>query len=411
MILADEAQLPIDPTADAPPRPCDCGNADLRPDTDVMDTWATSSVSPQIAGQMFADPALYARLFPMQLRPQAHDIIRTWAFYTIVKSLFHFEKIPWGTVMISGHALDPSGRKFSKSKGNAAVMPTQLTERHGADAVRYWACDGGLGADQPLNEEAMRQGARLITKLWNASRFIASHLPEQIENAELRIEKDRAAHSQFSIFNSQFLLPTDRALLSWLQRLIARSTASFRAYDYAAAKEATERFFWGTLCDNYLEWVKGRLYDGSGQERRAAQLALAYTLLALLKLLAPIMPHITEEIYQQLFAQQEGAASIHISAWPQADETLIDPQSERTGEALLALTAGVRRWKSARKLGPGAQIAQLKVAAADQELLAALRAAEADLRSVSRAREIYFAAEAGDGSEELAPGLWISVEA
>src|SRR5262249_40207710 len=112
----------------------------------------------------------------MQLRPQAHDIIRTWAFYTIAKSLFHFGQIPWDTVMISGHALDPSGRKFSKSKGNAAVMPTQLTERHGADAVRYWACDGSLGADQPLNEEAMRQGARLITKLWNASRFVASQL-------------------------------------------------------------------------------------------------------------------------------------------------------------------------------------------------------------------------------------------
>ena len=409
MIMADEAQLPVDPTTDAPPRACGCGSADLRPDTDVMDTWATSSVSPQIAAQMFADPALYARLFPMQLRPQAHDIIRTWAFYTIAKSLFHFGQLPWDTVMISGHALDPSGRKFSKSKGNAAVMPTELTGRHGADAVRYWACDGGLGADQPLNEEAMRQGARLITKLWNASRFIASHLPDKIENAELRIEKDGATHSQFLILNSQFLLPTDRALLSWLQRLIARSTASFRAYDYTAAKEATERFFWGTLCDNYLEWVKGRLYDGSGEERRAAQLALSHTLLAVLKLLAPIMPHITEEIYQQLFARQEGAGSIHVSAWPQADEALIDAQAERAGEALLALTAGVRRWKSARKLGLGAEIARLTVAAADEGLLAALRTAETDLRSVTRAREIAFAAAPGEGFEEAATGLWMEV--
>ena len=207
------------------------------------------------------------------------------------------------------------------------------------------------------------------------------------------------------------MLPTDRALLSWLQRLIARSTASFRAYDYTAAKEATERFFWGTLCDNYLEWVKGRLYDGSGEERRAAQLALSQTLLAILKLLAPIMPHITEEIYQQLFARQGGAISIHVSAWPQADEALLDPQAERAGEALLALTAGVRRWKSARKLGLGAEIAGLTVAAADEELLAALRTAEADLRSVTRAREISFAAEAGAGFEELAPGLWALIEA
>jgi valyl-tRNA synthetase len=411
MILADEAQLPIDPTSDTPPRPCDCGSAELRPDTDVMDTWATSSVSPQIAAQMFADPALYARLFPMRLRPQAHDIIRTWAFYTIAKSLFHFGQIPWDTVMISGHALDPSGRKFSKSKGNAAVMPTELSERHGADAVRYWACDGSLGADQPLNEEAMRQGARLVTKLWNASRFIASHMPEKIENEEWSMKKDLASTTPFSILHSSFFLPTDRALLSWLQRLITRSTASFHAYDYTAAKEATERFFWGTLCDNYLEWVKSRLYDGSGEERRAAQLALSHTLLAVLKLLAPIMPHITEEIYQHLFAQQEGAGSIHLSAWPQADESLIDSQAERAGEALLALTAGVRRWKSERKLGLGAEIARLTVAAADAGLLAALRGAETDLRSVTRARAIGFAPQAGDGFAELAPGLRIRVEA
>ncbi|HEX5691899.1 MAG TPA: class I tRNA ligase family protein, partial [Roseiflexaceae bacterium] len=172
-IFADEAQLPVDPTVDMPPRACECGNAELQPDEDVMDTWATSSVSPQIAGQMFEEPELYARLFPMQLRPQAHDIIRTWAFYTIAKSLFHFGTLPWETVMISGHALDPSGRKFSKSKGNAAVMPTALVERHGADAVRYWACRATLGGDQPLSEETMRQGKRLVTKLWNAGKLCA----------------------------------------------------------------------------------------------------------------------------------------------------------------------------------------------------------------------------------------------
>jgi valyl-tRNA synthetase len=202
----------------------------------------------------------------------------------------------------------------------------------------------------------------------------------------------------------------DRALLSWLQRLIARTTASFRAYDYTAAKEATERFFWGTLCDNYLEWVKARLYDGGGEERHAAQLALAHTLLAVLKLLAPIMPHITEEIYQQLFARQDGAGSIHVSAWPQADESLIDAQAERAGEALMALTVGVRRWKSSRKLGLGAEIARLRVAAEDEELLAMLRTAETDLRSVTRAREIAFVVAPGEAFEEAATGLWIEVE-
>src|SRR5262249_15911421 len=148
----------------------------------------------------------------MQLRPQAHDIIRTWAFYTIAKSLFHFGQIPWDTVMISGHALDPSGRKFSKSKGNAAVMPTELAERHGADAIRYWACDGSLGADQPLNEEAMRQGSRLITKLWNASRFVGSHL-DATEIRDWRLE--RAPTDPHSLISNLQL--ADRALLSWLQ--------------------------------------------------------------------------------------------------------------------------------------------------------------------------------------------------
>ncbi len=177
-ILAEESQLPVDPTTDAPPRACDCGNADLRPEEDVMDTWATSSVSPQIAAQMFENPELYKRLFPMQLRPQAHDIIRTWAFDTIVKSLFHFGQIPWATLAISGHALAPSGNKFSKSKGNAKLSPEDLIERHSADAVRYWACGGALGADQLLSEEAMRQGSRLVTKLWNASRFIAVQIAD-----------------------------------------------------------------------------------------------------------------------------------------------------------------------------------------------------------------------------------------
>jgi valyl-tRNA synthetase len=410
VVLADESQLPIDPTIDAPPRACACGNADLRPDADVMDTWATSSVSPQIAAQMFENPELYRRLFPMQLRPQAQDIIRTWAFDTIAKSLFHFGQIPWETIAISGHALDPSGRKFSKSKGNALVVPMALIERHSADAVRYWACGGALGADQLLNEEMMRQGSRLITKLWNASRFIASHLSEEIENAELKIEKD-ATGAQFSILNSQFSILADRALLSWLQRLITRATASFHAYDYVAARDATERFFWGTLCDNYLEWVKGRLYDGSGEERRAAQHALAHTLPAILKLLAPIMPHITEEIYQQLFAGLAGERSIHRSAWPLADEALIDPEAERAGEALLALTASVRRFKSARRIGLGAEMARLTIAIDDEQIRAALEGATTDLHSVTRAREITFTAAKGDGFEEAAAGLWVQVEA
>lgn len=268
VVLASEAQLPIDPSDAAPPRACDCGNTNLRPDADVMDTWATSSVSPQIAalrwediaGQRQAEPigerARATALRPMQLRPQAHDIIRTWAFYTIVKSHYHFGALPWETLMISGHGLDPSGRSIHKSLGNAPIAPGALIARHGADAVRYWTCNGSVGADQSIDEATMKQGARLITKLWNAARFIEL----QIEDCGLRIDE---TNLQSESYNLQW---SDRALLSWLQQLVARATASFRAYEYAAALEATERFFWNTFCDNYLEWAKGRLYDGSPAE-------------------------------------------------------------------------------------------------------------------------------------------------
>ncbi len=392
VVLADESQLPVDPTQTAPSHSCACGNTDLRPDPDVMDTWATSSVSPQIAGQMLDNPALFERLFPMQLRPQAHDIIRTWAFYTIAKSHFHFGTMPWKTLMISGHALAPAGGKISKSKSNSAVDPIALIERYGADAMRYWACSGSIGADQQVDETLMKQGARLVTKLWNASRFIGL----QIADCRLQIDFDNLHWS-------------DRFLLSSLQRLVAQTTKQFRAYDYAAALEATERFFWGMLCDNYLEWVKGRLYDGTGVERAAAQWTLHRTLLTLLKLLAPIMPHITEEIYQQLFAEHDGWRSIHLSAWPVPDDSLLDPGAERVGAALLALTTAARRWKTARQLSLGAELAQIIIATNDDALRTMLEQCATDMQSVTRARELSFVVEASDGFEEVAKGLWMRV--
>jgi len=357
----------------------------------------------------------------MQMRPQAHDNIRVWAFYTIVKSHYHFGTIPWETLMISGHGLDPSGHKISKSRGNASSGPEALIERYGADPVRYWACGGALGADRPINEDEMRQGARLVTKLWNASRFIASHL--ELADDERRKTKDESQHidnapSSF-VLRPSSPLPADRALLSWLQRLIARATERFQSYEYAAACEATERFFWGTLCDNYLEWVKGRLYDGSHQERSAARSALYQTLLTILKLFAPILPHVTEEIYQQLYggssASTNGAAatfhSIHTSAWPQANPALIDEQAERAGAALLAITSGARRFKSVRKLGLGAELAGLTMAVENEDIRQALEQSRADIRSVTRAREITFAAQPDERFEELEPGMWLLIDA
>jgi valyl-tRNA synthetase len=406
--LADEAQLPVDPAADPPPRACPCGADDLRPDADVMDTWATSSLTPQIAAGLLADPALYGRLFPMQLRPQAHDIIRTWTFYTIVKAHFHFGALPWATVMLSGHALDPAGRKLSKSKGNAPLTPDALVARHGADAVRYWACRAALGSDQPLSEETMRQGRRLVAKLWSAGRlFEMQHAEGSMQQGGASTARAEEPRSTFSVPYAALFI-TDRWLLSVLHGAIAEATARWEAYDYAGALEIAERFFWGTFCDQYLELVKGRVYDGAGAERESALATLALAFEALLKLLAPVMPHVTEELFGQLFP---GRGSIHTAPWPAADAALRDGRAEAAGAALVAIAGAARRHKTARGRSLGAPLAALTLACADPALRADLQAAAGDIAAVSRAAALTWVDGPDDGFEQLAPGLWLGIEA
>ena len=424
-LLADESQLPIDPANALPPGPCpQCGSNDLAPDEDVMDTWMTSSLSPQIAGQLFEAPELYARLFPMALRPQAHDIIRTWAFYTIVKSYYHFGTLPWQSVMISGHVLTATGEKQSKSKLNAASDPTSVIPRFGADAVRYWACDGALGGDLVLSEERMRDGQRLIAKLWSAARFAHGVLrtdERRTTNDQRRMTNDgsttlssesagtnESAAQPFSILNSQFSIPTDRALLSKLAALIEAATALYERYDYAGAKALAERFFWADLCDSYLELAKGRLYGPDGQQRAAAQHALATALLAVLKLLAPILPHITEELHARLFGEDGG--SIHTADWPAPRPEWRDEAAEHAWDATLATTVAARRFKTARKQGMGTPLAHLSLTTSDEGLAALLRASADDIISATRAGALRVEHGAGGNGEEIAPGLWAQIE-
>jgi valyl-tRNA synthetase len=424
VVLADQERLPVDPGVDAPPQHS-CPGSDspgaalLRPDEDVMDTWATSSVSPLIATHFLetsdlrleagaageASPATRSQphapspaLLPMQLRPQAHDIIRTWAFDTIVKSHLHFGRIPWETIMISGHALAPDGTSIHKSLGNSPIAPATLISRYGADAVRYWACGGSLGSDQPVSEDEMRQGTRLCAKLWSAARFLAGFLGDG----------GWAIDDQSQSPEERGALPTDRALRSWTHQTIMRVTEHYRRYEYAAAREATERFFWDTLCDTALEWAKGRLYDGTPAERRAALEALGAALLATLKLLAPIMPHITEEIYQRLFAAPEGQLqSIHTSAWPALEQERIDPAAEQAGAAVAAIGAAARRFKTAQRLGMGTRLGGLAIVAENAALRALLEQSAPDIRSITRAEALDIGAE-GEG-EEIAPGLRVAI--
>ncbi|HEU5318861.1 MAG TPA: valine--tRNA ligase [Chloroflexota bacterium] len=388
-ILASRDQLPVDPLADAPPvASCPkCGATEVTPDADVMDTWATSSVTPQICATVLepfgiSPDEFEARFRPMVLRPNAHDIIRTWDFYTIVRSLYHTGEIPWTDVLISGWGLDSSGKKISKSKLKAADDPTPTLEQWSADAVRYWATGARTGADTYINDEVFRNGQRLVTKLWNAARLALSQMDGYVPSPTPPVS----------------LLPTDRWLLSRLAQVIDRATRSLEDYEYAAAKSETERFFWAELCDNYLELAKSRLYGDdpaaggngrAGAGREAAQYTLYYAVLSVVKLLAPFLPHITEEIYLQGFAKTDGATSVHVSRWPESHPSWADLAADAVGEVLLAIADGARRWKSDRKVSVGAPLGAVTITA-PADLHPALDACLADLRSVTRAQSISF---------------------
>jgi valyl-tRNA synthetase len=376
IILADETQLPVDPTEQQPTKACTCGSTSFRPEEDVMDTWATSSLSPQIIGRWLTDKQLYEHVFPFSLRPQAHEIIRTWAFYTIVKSYHHFGRLPWKEVAISGWGLAAEGAgKISKSRGGGPMSPVEMIEKYSADAVRYWAASTGFGKDSTISEEKIQTGAKLVTKLWNVARFSQRFL----EGYQLPAERPA-------------LSPTDRWVLSRTQRLIRRVTDLFRNYDYAAAKSEIESFFWRDLADNYLEFSKERLYDEMSPMHEEARYTLHQVLLTVVKLFAPFLPYITEEIYQSLFTNTAKQVSIHNTRWPSVDESLIDKCAEDVGEAIVEVATAVRRYKSENNLSLGSELQRLQLATQDHNLARLLGEAVADITSVTRARSV----EVGD---------------
>jgi valyl-tRNA synthetase len=376
IIPADGGGLPVDPRLDEPPGPCPCGSQALAPDTDVMDTWATSSLTPQIAGRWLADPDLYRKIYPMSLRPQAHDIIRTWAFYTIVKSHYHFGTLPWTDIAISGWGIAGEGMgKISKSRGGGPVPPLEMIERYSADGIRYWAASTGLGKDAVISEGKIELGVRLADKLWNVARFSARFV---------------AAPGEPALPPREALSPADRWILASAQRLVQRVTQYMTAYEHAAAKSEVESFFWTSLADNYIEMAKLRLYAEEDDVHSGASGTLAYTLLIVLKLFAPFLPHITEQIYRQLYAT-EARPSIHTSPWPVADPALEDDAYASLGDALIAIATAVRRFKSEHKLSLGAELSRVELATADRALADRLVEARGDLISVTRAQEIRVA--------------------
>ena len=310
IILPKDSELPVDPIEIE--KKCPKCRIKAIPEKNVLDTWVTSSLTPQIASSLFGNKIE----IPYSLRPQGHDIIRTWAFYTIARSYLHESKIPWKDIMISGF-VTLEGRKMSKSKGNV-ISPQEVMEKYGADCMRFWAAGSKLGEDLAYNEKDLLTGQRFLTKLWNASRFSLMFL----ENYEIKKVK---------------LEPFDEYFLFKLDELISEVTKSFDNYDFSQAKRSLDSFFWNYFCDNYLEIVKKRLYNDLGNKTRSAKFTLHKMLVTILKLYAPIVPHVVEEIYSN-FSKE----SIHISEWPKYEKL----KENKLGDEALKIISDVRKFKA-----------------------------------------------------------------
>ncbi|MFH1637319.1 MAG: valine--tRNA ligase [Candidatus Woesearchaeota archaeon] len=362
--LAEEEQLPIDPLTESPRSPCECGSNDFTPEKDVLDTWATSSLTPQIAASL--KPELYNKLYPMDLRPNAHDIITFWLFNTVAKSMLHNNVLPWKDAMISGFVLDPKGKKMSKSKGNA-IHPQDIMEKYGSDALRFAAAATKLGDDMPFQEKEVVSGKKTVTKLWNASKFSIMNLEGYSGEAPKNLEA-------FDIW-----------LLTKLNKVIREATATFENYEYSKTKHETEKFFWQKLCDNYLEIIKERIYNPErGKEAKlSAQYTLYNAVFSILRLFAPIMPYITEEIYQIHFRKNK--KSIHLEAWPEP-EFNEDKNLEEIGDRLVEAIALARKKKSEKGLSLKEPLKKLVLDIKEEDAKPFID----DLKAATKAQSIEF---------------------
>ena len=354
-ILADPGRLPVDPMIDVPDGYTESQRnaaGGFIGESDIFDTWFTSSMSPQVASKWLLNPERHHYLFPMDLRPQAHDIIRTWAFYTIVKAALHEDTVPWKSVAISGFIVDPDRKKMSKSKGNV-VTPIEYLERYSADGVRYWAAQAAMGTDMVFEENQMKIGRRLVTKIYNAAKFVLS------QNARA----------------GEILCELDRGFIARIRTLIEHATTAFEHHEFSRVVGATENFFWHSFTDTYLELAKGRVTRGAAAENldvaespeerpgtsegtQSAVAGLRAGLSILVRLFAPFLPYIAEEVWSWAFAEETGNGSIHRARWPTLAELENTPPPEYTGSFDTAISAlgAINKHKTLSKMSAGAAI-------------------------------------------------------
>jgi len=363
------SDLPIDPSEDTPQDFEE--NLRGKPngfigEKDVLDTWFTSSMTPQIGGKWGTGEEFFGEVLPYDIRPQSHEIIRTWAFYTIVKSVLHHNEIPWKNVIISGWVLDPDRKKMSKSKGNV-VVPNDLIEQYGADAVRYWAANARLGTDTANDEQVFKVGKKLVVKIFNASKFVLNNYHE-IDEIEIKNIKNNLDKSIIYIFNDYLNKITD----------------SLDKFQFAEALNSIEDFFWNYFTDNYIELVKNRRMLGNASDSLSASTTLILILENLLKLFAPFVPMITEEIWTTMHPESK---SIHIQDWPKSLNIEFGNISSKEFEAAKEAISSVRKGKTSLGIGLGKEIEKIKIIT-NAEKQSTIKEILSDLKDASRASKI-----------------------
>ena len=364
--FAKPEQLPVNPLETDYKGLCDCGSIEFVPESAVFDTWVTSSVTPQI------NERLGLKLTPMSMRTHAHEIIRTWTFYSIVRSLYHTGDIPWKDLMISGFVLAKKGEKLSKSKNNSALDPAGLIAAHSADVLRYWSANARLGTDTFFDTDELAVSKRFITKLWNASKFAISRL----EDIDLCVKPK--------------FLPIDRWMIERTNEIIIKVTKLLNEYEIGSARHEIDELFWKDLCDNYIEIIKSRLYEPDfhgHEERKSGQYALYYTLLNILKMYAIYVPHVTEYIYSEFFKRHEKAESIHLLRWERPQS--VDNDILRFGGKVVDIIAGVRKYKSENNLSMRAETDKLEIKC-ETEFIDWFKQTEKDLTACTNAKIIIY---------------------